>query len=73
VVPRPDPEIGNRIRAVVVPRDPAAAGTALADEIKASLKSRVAPYKVPHCIEFFDALPKNAVGKVLRRALREAP
>jgi acyl-coenzyme A synthetase/AMP-(fatty) acid ligase len=69
VVPKPDAEIGNRIRAVIVPRDPAAAGAALADELRAALKDRIAPYKVPHIIEFADALPKSPVGKVLRRDL----
>jgi acyl-coenzyme A synthetase/AMP-(fatty) acid ligase len=69
VVPLPDREIGNRIRAVVVLREGVRPGDALADEIRAALKSRIAPYKVPQVIEFTDALPKSAVGKVLRRAL----
>ncbi len=69
VVPKPDAEIGNRIRAVIVPRDPAVAGADLADELRAALKDRIAPYKVPQIIEFADALPKSPVGKVLRREL----
>lgn len=71
VVPRPDPEIGNRIRAVVVARNRDLADSKLADEIKASLKGRIAPYKIPHIIEFQPTLPRSAVGKVLRRVLRE--
>ena len=69
VVPRRDAEIGNRIRAVIVARDPARAGDGLAQEIRAMLKDRIAPYKVPHIIEFTDTLPKSPVGKVLRREL----
>ena len=69
VVPLPDPEIGNRIRAVVVTRDGAAGDDALAAEIRASLKNRIAPYKVPHVVEFTGELPKSPVGKVLRREL----
>jgi acyl-coenzyme A synthetase/AMP-(fatty) acid ligase len=69
VVPRKDAEIGNRIRAVIVVRDPTRAGDALADEIRAMLKDRIAPYKVPQIIEFTDTLPKSPVGKVLRREL----
>ena len=69
VVPKADREIGNRIRAVIVPRDPSSAGDALADELRAALKGRIAPYKVPQIIEFTDALPKSPVGKVLRREL----
>jgi long-chain acyl-CoA synthetase len=32
---------------------------------------RLAPYKVPHYIEFRDMLPKSKVGKMLRREMRE--
>jgi acyl-coenzyme A synthetase/AMP-(fatty) acid ligase len=69
VVPKADAEIGNRIRAVLVLRDGHAASDALAQEIRAALRDRIAPYKVPQIVEFTDALPKSAVGKVLRRAL----
>lgn len=34
-------------------------------------KTKLAPYKVPKIIEFRDALPKSAVGKILRKILRE--
>ena len=71
VVPSPDKDIGNRIRAVIVLRDGAAPGDTLVEEIRADLKQRIAPYKVPQVIEFMDALPKSAVGKVLRRDLIE--
>ncbi len=71
VVPSPDAEIGNRIRAVVVLRDPARAGDRLAEALRAGLKARIAPYKVPQIIEFIGDLPKSPVGKVLRRALIE--
>ena len=69
VVPKPDKEIGNRIRAVVVLRDPKLATDTLADEIRAALRGRIAPYKVPQIVEFAEALPRSPVGKVLRRAL----
>ena len=39
-------------------------------EIKAYAKANLAGYKVPKLIEFIDELPKNNVGKVLRRELR---
>ena len=69
VVPFPDPEIGNRIRAVIVLNDVSINTTALPDEIRASLKQRIARYKVPQIIEFVDELPKSPVGKVLRKEL----
>ncbi|MEM0089390.1 MAG: hypothetical protein QXM23_06745 [Archaeoglobaceae archaeon] len=41
------------------------------DEIIKFCKERLAAYKVPKIIEFRDELPKSAVGKVLRRVLKE--
>lgn len=72
VVPLPDSEIGNRIRAVVVLRDGRDHSGVLADDMRAALKQRIAPYKVPQIIEFTDALPKSPVGKVLRRQVIES-
>jgi acyl-coenzyme A synthetase/AMP-(fatty) acid ligase len=73
VVPLADAEIGNRIRAVVVLRKGHTAGDRLAETLRADLRKRIAPYKVPHVIEFADSLPKSPVGKVLRRALIGTP
>lgn len=39
--------------------------------IIAFMKEKVSPYKVPKVIEFMDALPMSAVGKVLKRELRK--
>ena len=66
VVPLSDAEIGNRIRAVVVARE-GHAGADLGEVLREDLRGRIARYKVPHVIELADALPKSAVGKVLRR------
>jgi long-chain acyl-CoA synthetase len=41
------------------------------EEIIAHCKATLAPYKVPKIIEFIEELPKNEVGKVLRRKLKE--
>jgi len=41
-----------------------------AEEVIAYAKERLALYKVPRQIAFLDALPKSAVGKILRRELR---
>ncbi len=43
--------------------------TATADEIKTWCREHLAAYKVPKYVEFRTALPKSAVGKVLRREL----
>jgi len=70
VVPVPDPEIGYAIKACVVLRAGHAASATLADELRATLRTRIAPYKVPRLVEFVEALPHSPQGKVLRRALR---
>jgi len=45
---------------------------ATADELLALCRERLEAYKVPRQIEFRNELPKNGVGKVLRRLLVEA-
>jgi benzoate-CoA ligase len=42
-----------------------------ADELKAFVKDRLAPYKYPRFIDFVDELPKTATGKIQRFRLRE--
>jgi acyl-coenzyme A synthetase/AMP-(fatty) acid ligase len=69
VVPVPDAAIGNAIEAFVVLRDGYHPTPALVEELRAALRARIAPYKVPRAIHFADALPHSAQGKVLRRAL----
>jgi long-chain acyl-CoA synthetase len=43
---------------------------ATAEEIIAYCKEKVAAYKYPRIVEFRDALPKTATGKILKRELR---
>jgi long-chain acyl-CoA synthetase len=40
-------------------------------EIIAFCKQKLAPYKVPKQVEFRESLPKSAVGKLLRKILRD--
>jgi long-chain acyl-CoA synthetase len=40
------------------------------DEIISFCKEKLAAYKVPKLVEFRDALPKSAIGKILRKVLR---
>ena len=44
-----------------------------ADELEAFCRQQLATYKIPRRIEFVASLPKNATGKILKRALRDAP
>ena len=68
VIGVPDAYRGEAVKLFVVPR-PGAQVTA--DELTEHARARLAKYKVPSQVEFMDSLPKSAVGKVLRRALRE--
>jgi acyl-CoA synthetase (AMP-forming)/AMP-acid ligase II len=68
VIGVPDDEAGERPMAFVV-RQP---GSDLAEEaIRDTLRQHLASYKVPTRIEFIEAIPKSASGKILRRVLRD--
>jgi fatty-acyl-CoA synthase len=49
----------------------AADGELSADAIRAFLRERVAKWWIPERIEFLDAIPRTAVGKYDKRALRD--
>jgi acyl-CoA synthetase (AMP-forming)/AMP-acid ligase II len=66
-VPRPDAEAGEVPVAYVAPR-----GRATADELRAWVAERVAPYKRLRAVEFTDQVPRSMTGKLLRRVLVEA-
>jgi acyl-coenzyme A synthetase/AMP-(fatty) acid ligase len=57
-------------KAFVVLKEPATASAALADELKAFVRDKIAPYKYPRWIEFTPELPKTATGKIQRFKLR---
>jgi fatty-acyl-CoA synthase len=65
VVPVPDEDFGQRLRAFVVP----AGGELDAEQVKAYVKQHLARYKVPRDVHFLDALPRNPAGKVVKREL----
>ena len=69
-VAAPDEERGQVVRAVVVLRPGHEAGESLARDLQEHVKARTAPYKYPRIVEFADALPKTASGKIRRAALR---
>ena len=71
VVPSPDEERGNVVKAYIVLAAGHAPTRALEDEIRAHVRGRLAPYEYPREIEFIDALPMTTTGKVQRRVLRE--
>jgi malonyl-CoA/methylmalonyl-CoA synthetase len=67
VVGLPDPEFGERVAAVVVRDDPGLS----AGKIEDFCREELASYKKPRRVVFVDALPRNALGKVLKYRVRE--
>jgi acyl-CoA synthetase (AMP-forming)/AMP-acid ligase II/NAD(P)-dependent dehydrogenase (short-subunit alcohol dehydrogenase family) len=66
VVGVPDEQFGQRLAAFVVARPGVAVGE---DELRAYLKDRLARFKVPRDFVFLPRLPRNALGKVVKREL----
>ncbi len=68
VIGIPDDKWGEAVKAVVALKP---GMTATPDEIIAFARGRIAAFKAPKSIDFIDALPRNASGKILRKDLRE--
>jgi long-chain acyl-CoA synthetase len=62
----PDERLGERVAAVV---QPAAGAEVDVDDVRAHLLANLARYKVPEQITVVDALPRNAMGKIVRTEL----
>jgi acyl-CoA synthetase (AMP-forming)/AMP-acid ligase II len=68
VIGVPDAKWGETVKAVVVRR----AGTGLSETLLIEWsRDKLAGFKRPHSVDFVDALPRNASGKLLKRTLRE--
>jgi long-chain acyl-CoA synthetase len=65
----PDEKTGEAVKLVIVKKDPALTEVVVREYCKAKMTG----YKQPKIIEFKVELPKTAVGKILRRELRDAP
>jgi long-chain acyl-CoA synthetase len=68
VIGIPDPVYGEEVKAFVVLKT---AGSACEAELIDFCKQHLPTYKRPKSIRLMDALPKSAVGKILRRELRK--
>ena len=71
VVGTPDAVRQEIVTAFVVVQPGVKPDNDLRIELQAFVKSKLAPFKYPRRIEFIDSLPRDAVGKVQPRALKE--
>jgi 2-aminobenzoate-CoA ligase len=71
VVGTADAARGQVVKAFVVVKSGHRSSDALKRDIQDFVKRDIAPFKYPRAVEFLDALPRNASGKVQRYVLRE--
>ncbi|MEU0255452.1 acyl-CoA synthetase [Streptomyces sp. NPDC006184] len=70
VTGEPDADLGERIVAWIVPAEP---GTPPgAEELADHVARRLAPHKRPRVVRYLEKLPRNDMGKILKRALTGA-
>jgi len=68
VVGVPDKKYGEEVTACIVPHE----GTGLTtEEVVGFCKQNMASYKVPRYVRFMDYIPKNVIGKVSKKELKQ--
>ncbi|MEU7578924.1 acyl-CoA synthetase [Streptomyces sp. NPDC041068] len=67
VTGEPDPDLGERIVAWIVPAD--ADAPPPAEDLANHVASALAPHKRPRVVRYLEALPRNDMGKIMKRAL----
>ena len=71
VIGAPDPDLGEKVVAVVQPMDMGAAGEALEAELRSFLDGQLSRVKMPKMFDFRPELPREANGKLYKRELRD--
>jgi acyl-CoA synthetase (AMP-forming)/AMP-acid ligase II len=71
VVGVPNEDLGEEVKAVVQPADPAQAGPDLAQELIAFCRAHLAHFKCPRTVDFVDELPRLPTGKLYKRLVRD--
>jgi malonyl-CoA/methylmalonyl-CoA synthetase len=69
VTGEPDDDLGEKVVAWIVPATPRPAPEELIDLVARQL----APHKRPRIVNFLEALPRNEMGKILKRQLQSTP
>jgi long-chain acyl-CoA synthetase len=71
VIGAPCPDLGEKVVAVVQPKDMATAGPALEAELREFLAPSLSKIKLPKLFDFRPELPREANGKLYKRELRD--
>jgi long-chain acyl-CoA synthetase len=71
VIGVPNADLGEEVKAVVVPAPGAAPGPELEHELIEFCRKGIAHYKCPRTIDFVDALPRTETGKMQKRKVRD--
>ncbi|MBA4161213.1 MAG: acyl-CoA synthetase [Novosphingobium sp.] len=71
VIGAPDPDMGERVVAVVQPMDMGEESPELAEELMAYLAPQLSRVKMPRQIDFREQLPRELTGKLYKRLLRD--
>ena len=71
VIGAPDPDLGEKVVAVIQPVDMASAGAALEQELRDYLAPNLSRIKMPRQFDFRPDLPREANGKLYKRELRD--
>jgi long-chain acyl-CoA synthetase len=69
VIGLPDKEWGERVVAFIVPKP---GESVVPEAVKAYLKNRLSPFKVPKDFLVVEELPKSPAGKIFKRKLKQA-
>jgi acetyl-CoA synthetase len=71
VVPKPDEERGNIVKAYVVLTEEGNDSEDLAEELKTHVREELSAHEYPREVEFVEELPKTVTGKIRRTELRD--
>jgi long-chain acyl-CoA synthetase len=70
VIGVPDDEFGENVKAMVRVKEGVVADDALAADLIAHCRTLLAGYKAPKSVDFIDAIPRSAAGKIQKASLR---
>ncbi|AEG47865.1 o-succinylbenzoate--CoA ligase [Sphingobium chlorophenolicum L-1] len=71
VIGAPDPDMGEKVVAVVQPADMSQVGPELAEDIRLFCREHLSGVKVPRQVDFVEELPRHPTGKLYKRLVRD--